>query len=1447
MRRIGFIAAAVLSIAFSASAQTISGVINEYRKVVEFNGSGQGWVRITPDTDPYAVGDTVLLIQMQGAEIDETNDAGYGDVTSIGEAGNYEKNEICRIDGDTVFFRFDMVNDYDPSGAVQLVTVPKFPNVTVTGTLTADPWDGNVGGIVIFEAAGDVILEGDIDVSGQGFRGGLANGLEEQYGENGSSICQNHPSGVNGGNVCPEGFWGTIEDYFFTDVANFGAPTDEGKLQHLYGGYKGEGIAEVDADKVLGRGKQASGGGGGNVHNAGGAGGGNYGAGGHGGAIWSGAGGFEYGGDGGLGVASTNLGRIFLGGGGGGGQQNFQVVATDGKNGGGIVIISAGSIIALDQQRTINADGLSQTILSQNGTGGDGAGGGGAGGTIILETTSYIGDLEVTANGGDGGDVDNNECLGPGGGGGGGLIMSSSTLPANVTTAVTGGQNGENVRAGVQACSDGIAHYARPGEDGAVLEGEIPFGTIDVCTPCNAPNADITPTEAQVVCVGETVILTALHPGLGDADAEYQWLRNGGAIMGETGKTFEAELPGNYSVEILDITQPNNPACPGTSPEVSFSIISEPTIQIFGNDIYCPGDSVQLTAFTGIGVDIQWFDGSGEIAGATDSLYFAKTPGTYYAVAGQGTCTATSNSITVNEATVPDPSLTASTTDPVCDGDEVVLEVDVQDPTFTYVWYRDGGAIFGGTGSFTYSATVSGDYHVQVTDPDAFECPGVSDTITVHVLEAPSVNVTGGGVFCEGEIELTVTGSNGGDITWFLDNSPLAATTETITVTTSGRYKADVDLNGCTSSDSTDVVISPTPTAGYTVDGDTEFCQGDSVTLEATPNGSGEYDYLWLRNGNVFSSDSVVTTVIAGTYKAIVINEQGCRDTTDEIPVTVLELPNATINGGGVVCEGSSVQLSTSAASTYQWYKDDAVIPGADEQTYFATEAGLYKVLLTNGTCADTSAEVEVLVEPTPDISISGPTVGCSNEEIELESTVVPADNPSDPTYLYQWFRDAQTVGVGIGHDTLDINLGGSYTVKVTIGQCSATSPAYVVDIDIAPSAAIIPGDQTICTGDSVLLVGLGGENFEWFIDDVSTGITNDSIYAKTAGTYKLVVSNGNCEDSTEVTVTVENDITVTVDALPSATECELDSLLLTASSNISNAQYIWYEEPDATAFADGENVWVSNSATYRVEGIAGDNCINDASIAIQVENIDPFIEDIGICGTTNAQLNGGEFAGATYEWYKTDAIDNKAGTLVHDDQIYSTNIEGFYWLRVEKGDCIDSSNVIELLVSPEPTVEAFEIDSTCATLGIQLAANASGGTPPYEFVWGPDEYLNDPSLQYPLANGLEEDVTFSVAVIDSKGCGDVDDITIDADKERFVIPNIFTPNGDGVNDFFVIKGVEEGGKLRIANRWGDTIYYIKDYDNTWNGEDLNDGVYYYNYISPCDEKEYKGWVQILR
>lgn len=414
----------------------ISGTINQYSSVSAVDYPGNS-VTVS-DPSPFAIGAQVLLIQMQGATINQTNSNSFGDISAYNGAGNYELAVICEVSGNNIVFENDLVHsDYSAAGQLQLVTVPTYDAAVVTAELSGQAWDGTTGGVLALFVKSDLTLDAPISMDGKGFRGGAL--------ENANSSCN---------------FFLPVSDYFYNTP-------DDG------GGRKGESIAPYITNREYGRGAQAAGGGGGNDHNSGGGGGANAGAGGRGGENYN-INFFQCNGDfpgeGGK-VPALTTSKIFAGSGGGAGDSNNNA-GTSGGNGGGIILIITNSL-TVGASATISADGESVPIT----TGGDGAGGGGAGGSIILQANSISGTPTLSASGGNGGDVDNenlNRCFGPGGGGGGGLIRTNTSLLGS-SLLVNGGNAGSSTNSADSSCPGTI--IAQNGNTGTVTGDAVPTGS----------------------------------------------------------------------------------------------------------------------------------------------------------------------------------------------------------------------------------------------------------------------------------------------------------------------------------------------------------------------------------------------------------------------------------------------------------------------------------------------------------------------------------------------------------------------------------------------------------------------------------------------------------------------------------------------------------------------------------------------------------------------------------------------------------------------------------------------------------------------------------------------------------------------------------------------------------------------------------------------------------
>lgn len=421
---LAFFASLVFWTMGAAQAQTISGNVNLYSQVLSID-TCQNTVLVA-NSSQFAVGDRVLLIEMQGATVDQTNTPNFGKILDYAGAGDYEFNYVSNISGLTVTLKNKLVQRYDITGAIQLVKVAVYTDATVNDTVQTQAWNGVEGGILVMELSGTLTLNnGTLNATGRGFRGGDA------------SVNKASPDKT---------------DYYYSTFSHDG-------------GIKGESIAGYKYGFEAGRGPLAGGGGGGNDQNGGGGGGANGGGGGQGGKQTSQVGTLDNGGLGGLPLDYVGRKPILtMGSGGGGGHQN-DGRGSNGGAGGGLIIIRAANIV-VNGKGTIQADGDSAWLA-----GVDGAGGGGGGGTIALDVQKVTGTLNVTARGGKGGDNDASSlkiyCFAPGGGGGGGRVITSGATP--IAATLTAGKSGLEVSPAVSCF--GTTYGATDGQPGISQTG----------------------------------------------------------------------------------------------------------------------------------------------------------------------------------------------------------------------------------------------------------------------------------------------------------------------------------------------------------------------------------------------------------------------------------------------------------------------------------------------------------------------------------------------------------------------------------------------------------------------------------------------------------------------------------------------------------------------------------------------------------------------------------------------------------------------------------------------------------------------------------------------------------------------------------------------------------------------------------------------------------------
>lgn len=455
----------------------------------------------------------------------------------------------------------------------------------------------------------------------------------------------------------------------------------------------------------------------------------------------------------------------------------------------------------------------------------------------------------------------------------------------------------------------------------------------------------------------------------------------------------------------------------------------------------CPGNplpTLTATATVPPGYTVVWYNApTGGSVVASPTLSTAGTV-TYHAASRDNITlceSITRTPVTLTITQVPAASISGSGPTTFCQGGSVTLTANAGT---SYSWSN---------GATTQSIIVStaGTYSVTVTTG---VCVSTSSTTTVVVNPVPTASISAGGAttFCQG-LNVVLTASAGSS--WLWSNG---ATTQSITVTTSGNYSVTVTNSfGCSAtSAATTVTVNPNPPAVVSASGPVTFCQGGSVTLTANAGSS----YLWS-NG---ATSQAITISAVGTYNLSVAVTQasGCVSNSPVTTVVVNPTPAANITAGGPLafCQGSNVVLTASSGNSYLWSN------GATTQSTTVSASGSYTVVVTGtGGCTNTSAPTVVAVSPNPTVTISASPY---SSLIPGLTTNLTANVTPPGSYNFAWYKNGVLIPGATTNTISGITLSGigNYTVTVTNTSglpCSNTSPIKAITDSVTTKLFIYP------------------------------------------------------------------------------------------------------------------------------------------------------------------------------------------------------------------------------------------------------------------------------------------------------------------------------------------------------------------------------------------------------
>ncbi|SEW44676.1 gliding motility-associated C-terminal domain-containing protein [Chitinophaga sp. YR573] len=493
-------------------------------------------------------------------------------------------------------------------------------------------------------------------------------------------------------------------------------------------------------------------------------------------------------------------------------------------------------------------------------------------------------------------------------------------------------------------------------------------------------------------------------------------------------------------------------------------------------------------------------------------------------------------------------------------------------------------------------------------------------------------------------------------------------------------------------------------------------------------------------------------------------------------------------------------------------------------------------------------------------------------------------------------------------------NTAGIYTVNLLTNESLPNQTTYCKNIVVMPVLAVDLGnDKEICGGTTLMLdAGSPGNRYLW-----NTGATTQTISVTTSGTYSVTVTNGGCSATDMIKVTVSAPMSLNTPVVTNADcgilygKIEVHptggtrpyTYYVNGTNRNSDSVYSQLTPGNYTVrVVDAKGCEVSMPLTITGKDIMGatgngisPTCygVTDGTITIQVQSGAPPFE-YAIAG--QAYQSGASFTGlgsGTYKVYARNAVcidsvevtltapavlianvttddetcergNGKAtvnvtgGTIPYniywDNVLQNTNVvtglsKGNYTLSVTDVNSCNTGSTIDINNINPPPVHITNHDTT-VNIGDIVALHAVNAV---DYQWTPAEGLSCTDCPSPFAQPLTP-TTYIVQTVTGLNCVPADTVTINLTYNRSLYaPNAFSPNGDGVNDVFRVKGKGVAYySMTIYNRWGGFVYQTSDMNKGWDGvlQEVGGYVYVIEYAFYGKEStrlKQKGTVALVR